>query len=618
MWPVLGNYGISRWNSSAHYCVDITNSGNVTNPKIISTYSGKVITVNNVCSCTGKTKAYYDSKGNYIGMVTCLTHKSTYGNCVKVLNDNGTTSVYGHLKYNSISVKVGDRVSQGQLLALMGDSGCSTGIHLHFEIRTGSKQSTCIDLRNTAFKTAALASNDTTAPTITDTSVSCVSRAGFNINATLNDNVGVVRGWVVVYGPSGEKQYGITASNGFFYHSIYTKDHGGAGLYTIHLYVYDSAGNSAKVTYDNIDVGGVNTPKISVPKIIYKRDKFRITWEKSSTDSDFYEYWVTIKNITTGSMVFGGASGAAGDVNANYYDFTATSPGEYSIDVYAVPYGNKEARQKYYYTTFKVTDTEMTTPAITLNIQAYFVGDTVNISWKKSSPDSDFYQYWVVIDNKTTNTRLFGDSPGAEGDVNANNYSFVPSAEGIYKIDVYAVPYYNKDVRQKVSTKTIMVTKECIHTYSSKITTPATCTSTGIRTYTCTQCSASYTEAIAKNPSNHVGGTAVKNAKTATCTAKGYTGDTYCLGCGVITIKGAEISAKGHGDSNNDGKCDTCGVAFGEPEKPDTPNTPDAPSGNCNHICHKKGIAHFFYLIARLFWKIFNTNKYCSCGTPHY
>ena len=157
------------------------------------------------------------------------------------------------------------------------------------------------------------------------------------------------------------------------------------------------------------------------------------------------------------------------------------------------------------------------------------------------------------------------------------------------------------------------------HTYDSgKITTAATCKSTGVKTYTCTVCKATKTETIAKNPSNHVGGTAVKNAKAATCTAKGYTGDTYCLGCGVITAKGTEISAKGHGDSNNDGKCDTCGVAFSEPEKPDTPNTPDAPSGNCNHICHKKGIAHFFYLIARLFWKIFNTNKYCSCGTPHY
>lgn len=158
----------------------------------------------------------------------------------------------------------------------------------------------------------------------------------------------------------------------------------------------------------------------------------------------------------------------------------------------------------------------------------------------------------------------------------------------------------------------------CQHRYSVISTVASTCAKEGYKLFECEICGATKTETISKNPSNHVGGTAVKNVKAATCTAKGYTGDTYCLSCGVITIKGAEIPAKGHGDNNSDGKCDTCGVAFGEPEKPDTPNTPDAPSGNCNHICHKKGIAHFFYLIARLFWKIFNTNKYCSCGTPHY
>ncbi len=156
----------------------------------------------------------------------------------------------------------------------------------------------------------------------------------------------------------------------------------------------------------------------------------------------------------------------------------------------------------------------------------------------------------------------------------------------------------------------------CSHTYNSgKITTAATCKSTGVKTYTCTVCKATKTESIAKNPSNHVGGTSVKNAKTATCTAKGYTGDTYCLGCGVVTVKGTEISATGHTDSNNDGKCDTCGTQIGTP---DTPETPEKPSQNCSCNCHKKGIAHFFYLIARLFWKMFKTHKYCSCGVAHY
>lgn len=87
----------------------------------------------------------------------------------------------------------------------------------------------------------------------------------------------------------------------------------------------------------------------------------------------------------------------------------------------------------------------------------------------------------------------------------------------------------------------------CSHSYNAgTITTAATCKSTGVRTRTCTLCGATKKETIAKIPSNHAGGTTVKNAKTATCTAKGYTGDTYCLGCGAITAKGKDVAAKGH------------------------------------------------------------------------
>lgn len=39
---------------------------------------------------------------------------------------------------------------------------------------------------------------------------------------------------------------------------------------------------------------------------------------------------------------------------------------------------------------------------------------------------------------------------------------------------------------------------------------------------------------------------------------------------------------------------------------------------NCDHICHKKGIAKFFYKIARIFWKLFKKNKVCKCGALHY
>lgn len=47
------------------------------------------------------------------------------------------TSAYMHLRKNSITVKKGDRVTEGQLIGLSGNTGESTGPHLHFEIQRG-------------------------------------------------------------------------------------------------------------------------------------------------------------------------------------------------------------------------------------------------------------------------------------------------------------------------------------------------------------------------------------------------------------------------------------------------------------------------------------------------
>lgn len=60
-----------------------------------------------------------------------------YGNYVKIKHDNGDSTIYGHMYLNSIKVSIGDQVKQGQVLGKMGNSGNSTGTHLHFEIRSG-------------------------------------------------------------------------------------------------------------------------------------------------------------------------------------------------------------------------------------------------------------------------------------------------------------------------------------------------------------------------------------------------------------------------------------------------------------------------------------------------
>ena len=54
-----------------------------------------------------------------------------YGNFVKILNDDGTVCLYAHMEYTS--VKVGQRVSKGQVIGRMGNSGNSFGGHLHWE-----------------------------------------------------------------------------------------------------------------------------------------------------------------------------------------------------------------------------------------------------------------------------------------------------------------------------------------------------------------------------------------------------------------------------------------------------------------------------------------------------
>lgn len=56
-----------------------------------------------------------------------------YGEVVIISHPNGTQSIYAHL--SQVNVNVGDRVTQGQIIGATGNTGRSTGPHLHFETR---------------------------------------------------------------------------------------------------------------------------------------------------------------------------------------------------------------------------------------------------------------------------------------------------------------------------------------------------------------------------------------------------------------------------------------------------------------------------------------------------
>jgi len=79
--------------------------------KVFATAAGKV------------TKAYKNGSG--------------YGNYVEIDHGNGYRTVYAHLQ--NYLVKSGERVEQGQVIGQLGNTGRSTGAHLHYEIRLGNK-----------------------------------------------------------------------------------------------------------------------------------------------------------------------------------------------------------------------------------------------------------------------------------------------------------------------------------------------------------------------------------------------------------------------------------------------------------------------------------------------
>jgi murein DD-endopeptidase MepM/ murein hydrolase activator NlpD len=67
------------------------------------------------------------------GVVSFAGQQNGYGNVIMIDHGNGYQTVYGHL--SSIGVHVGQVVQQGESIGVMGNTGRSTGTHLHFEIR---------------------------------------------------------------------------------------------------------------------------------------------------------------------------------------------------------------------------------------------------------------------------------------------------------------------------------------------------------------------------------------------------------------------------------------------------------------------------------------------------
>lgn len=109
---------ISNEYSVNHQALDIVAS-NHTPSEIIALDSGIVENV-----VKNKVDTDHNSKG-----------LDTYGNYVKIKQNNGKSALYAHMKYGSVNVNVGDYVEKGAIIGTMGETGNAYGKHLHLEVK---------------------------------------------------------------------------------------------------------------------------------------------------------------------------------------------------------------------------------------------------------------------------------------------------------------------------------------------------------------------------------------------------------------------------------------------------------------------------------------------------
>jgi len=74
-----------------------------------------------------RVKASGDATVSFVG------RKGGYGNVIVLKHNQGISTVYGHLSRFAPGLRVGKKVSQGEIIGFVGMTGVATGPHLHYE-----------------------------------------------------------------------------------------------------------------------------------------------------------------------------------------------------------------------------------------------------------------------------------------------------------------------------------------------------------------------------------------------------------------------------------------------------------------------------------------------------
>ena len=207
-------------------------------------------------------------------------------------------------------------------------------------------------------------------------------------------------------------------------------------------------------------------------------------------------------------------------------------------------------------------------------------GTTYKAGARTSDAISILYAQWQKATAKVTLEFPGGKYTNASGSTWDDSFSFTASfssnssvtylpfaqnmtKEGCSFAGWYTEPEYKKrieslTIRTAIDGMTLYAKWNDTHEHvwgEGAITTKPTCTTPGVKTYTCSVCQKTKTEEIPATGHQH---TEVRNVKEATCTKEGYTGDIYCTDCGEKLSDGKSIPKKDHDYEVKEHKDATC------------------------------------------------------------
>lgn len=213
-------------------------------------------------------------------------------------------------------------------------------------------------------------------------------------------------------------------------------------------------------------------------------------------------------------------------------------------------------------------------------------GTTYKAGARTSDAVSILYAQWKKSTAKVTLEFPGGKYTNASGSTWDDSFSFtasfssnssvtyLPFAQNMTKEGcTFAGWYTEPEYKKRIESLTIRIAIDGMTLYAKwndthehvwdegAITTRPTCTTPGVKTYTCSVCQKTKTEEIPATGHQH---TEVRNVKEATCKEEGYTGDTYCTDCGEKLSSGEPTAKKAHdwdeGKVTTEATCKNTGV----------------------------------------------------------